>query len=131
MAITANPEINKYAINKFSSQFGENGAFRLVTTEEMNDPTNNPIEGLFSHVDDFVSLSETARKFPKIHEVMLNGKDHYNELIEFTNKDKDIIPLFIKDSHGEFEIISSYSKDAHKAEKGYELVYLGKSIELK
>jgi len=131
MAITANPEINKYAINKFSSQFGENGAFRLVTTEEMNDPTNNPKEGLFSHVDDFVSLSETARKFPKIHEVMLNGKDHYNELIEFTNKDKDIIPLFIKDGHGEFEIISSYSKDAHKAEKGYELVYLGKSIELK
>lgn len=130
MALTANPEINKYAINKFSNQFGENGAFRLVTQEEMNDPTNNPHEGLFSHVDDFVSLSDTARQFPVIHEIKLKDKNHYNQLIEFTNKDRDIIPLFIKDSHGELEIISSYSKDAHIVEKGFELVYLGKPIEL-
>ncbi len=131
MALTGSPDINKYAINKFSSQFGENGAFRLVSPEEMEDSSNNPKEGLFSHIDDYASLTETARQYPVIHEVKLNSKDHYNELIEFTNKDMDIIPLFIKDNHGELEIISSYSKDAHAVEKGFELVYLGKPIELK
>ncbi|NNE31035.1 MAG: sodium:proton antiporter, partial [Winogradskyella sp.] len=30
MAMTGSSEINKYAINKFSKQFGENGSFRLV-----------------------------------------------------------------------------------------------------
>ncbi len=131
MALTGSSDINKYAINKFGKQFGENGAFRLVTKEEMNDLSNNPKEGLFSHIDDYASLAETARQYPVIHEVKLNDKDHYNELIEFTNMDKDIIPLFVKDVHGELEIISSYSKDAHSVEKGFELVYLGKPIELK
>ena len=131
MALTGNPDINKYAIDKFSKQFGENGAFRLVTPEEMNDASNNPKEGLFSHIDDYTSLTETARQHPIIHEVKLKDKEHYNALIEFTNKDKDIIPLFIKDTHGELEIITSYSKNAHNVEKGFELVYLGKPIELK
>ena len=131
MALTGNPDINKYAIDKFSKQFGENGAFRLVTPEEMNDSSNNPKEGLFSHIDDYTSLTETARQYPIIHEVKLKDKEHYNALIEFTNKDKDIIPLFIKDTHGELEIITSYSKNAHNVEKGFELVYLGRPIELK
>ena len=128
MALTGNPDINKYAIDKFGKQFGENGAFRLVSSDEMNDTSNNPKEGLFSHIDDYASLTETTRLYPIIHELKLKNKEHYHELIEFTNGDEDIIPLFIKDTHGELEIISSYSKDAHIVEKGYELVYLGKPI---
>jgi len=128
MALTGSPDINKYAIDKFGKQFGENGAFRLVSSDEMNDTSNNPKEGLFSHTDDFGSLTETARLYPIIHEFKLKSKEHYYELIEFTNSDNDIIPLFIKDTHGEIEIISSYSKDTHIVEKDYELVYLGKPI---
>jgi len=47
MALTGNSEINEYAINKLGDQFGENGAFRLVSSDEMNDPEKNPDEGLF------------------------------------------------------------------------------------
>ena len=130
MALTGSPDINTYAINKFKKQFGENGAFRLVAPEETNDPSNNPKEGLFSHTDDYFSLTEIARKHPVIHEVKLKNKEHYYELIEFTNDDKDIIPLFIKDKQGELEIISSFSKNGHIVEKGYELVYLGKPISI-
>jgi len=130
MALTGSPDINKYAIDKFGKQFGENGAFRLVSSDEMNDTNNNPKEGLFSHIDDYASLTETARLYPIVHEVKLKSKEHYHELIEFTNGDKDIIPLFIKDNHGELEIISSYSKDAHIVEKDFELVYLGKPINI-
>ena len=63
---------------------------------------------MFSHTDDYVSLTEQV-KYPIIHEIELNDKHTMKSLIEITNNDKDIIPLFIKDADGELEIISSYS----------------------
>ena len=128
MALTGSKDINNYAINKYGTQFGENGAYRLVTSEEMNDPTNNPKEGLFSHTDDFELLTQTARKFPQIHEITLKDKSHYDELIEITINDKDSIPIFLKNTNGELEIIPSHSKGLNKIEKGWQLVYLGKLI---
>jgi NhaP-type Na+/H+ or K+/H+ antiporter len=130
MALTGSADINKYAINKFGKQFGENGAFRLVTEEEMNDPTSNPIEGLFSHTDDFELLTRTVKKYPAIHEIEITDEAHFKKLIEITINDKDSIPLFVKDANGELEIISSYSLEGYNIDKGYQLVYLGKPIEL-
>ena len=130
VALTGNSDINKFAINKFSKQFGENGSFRLITVDEMNDPKNNPKEGLFSHTDDFISLTEVARNFPEIHEFEIKDGAHYEKTIDLANKDKDIIPLFLKDALGELEIISSYNKDVKEIKKGFQLVYLGKPIEL-
>ncbi len=128
MALTGSPDINKYAINKFSDQFGENGSFRLITINEMQNPTNNTKEGLFSHTDDFILLTEVARKFPEIHEIEINDKVHYESLIEQTNNDNDIIPLLVKDKTGTLEIISSYNKAIENVAEGYKLVYLGKSM---
>jgi len=130
MALTGSSDINKYAINKFRTQFGENGALRLVTEEEMNDSTNNPKEGLFSHTDDFVSLSRTAHKHPSINEIEIKDKSHYESIIEITINDENIIPLFFKDTNGELEIISSYSKNKNEFTSGCKLVYLGKRIDL-
>ncbi|WP_242092458.1 cation:proton antiporter [Aestuariivivens sediminicola] len=126
MALTGNPDINKYAIGKFGDQFGENGSFRLVTTQEMLDSTNNPKEGLFSHTDDYNSLMELTDKYPSILEIDLDNKEHYLKLIDITNNDKDMIPLFVKDLEGELHIISSYNLDVEVIEKGFKLVYLGK-----
>ena len=128
MALTGSADINRYAIDKFSEQFGENGSFRLITIDEMNDPDNSPKEGLFSHTDDFIQLSEVARKFPKIHEIEINSREHFEKLIEITNNDEDIIPLLVKDKKGVLEIISSNNKAIAHIEKGYKLVYLGKRI---
>ncbi|PWH83955.1 cell shape-determining protein [Algibacter marinivivus] len=130
MALTGNPDINKYAINKFSKQFGENGAYRLVTTKEMLDDTNNPKEGLFSHKDDYSTLLELTREYPSIQEVDLEDKTHYDELIKISNNDPDIIPLFVKDNEGEFHIISSYNLEFENIEAGYQLVYLGKPFDV-
>lgn len=130
MALTANADINKFAISKFQDQFGENGSFRLVDSEEMNDPQNNPREGLFSHTDDYVKLNETARKYPKIHEIELNDHEHYEGLIEITKAADYIIPLFLKKPDGELAIIPAYSKEFTDITKGYKLVYMGKELEL-
>lgn len=126
MALTGSSDINEYAINKFSQQFGENGSFRLISVEEMSNPENSPREGLFSHTDDFIKLTDVARKYPKIHEIEIKDRAHYEKLIEITNKDEDRIPLLVMDKRGVLEIISSYNTAISKVEKGYKLVYLGK-----
>ena len=128
MALTPSKDINKYAINKFKNQFGENGAFRLINSEEMNDPNNNPEEGLFSNSDDFYSLAEVLKTYPDIQEITINDEAHYEELIGITEQDKSIIPIFLKDTGGELHILSANGDDTSKYGKGYQLVYLGKPI---
>ncbi|WP_445383609.1 cation:proton antiporter [Robiginitalea sp. IMCC43444] len=130
MALTANSDINTYAIEKFRSEFGENGSFRIVSSDEMADPENNPEEGLFSHTDDFIKLMEATRKYPAIHEIELTSEEHYHGLIELTKKDDDIIPLFIKTPSGSLEIIGSFSNKVQEIREGFKLVYLGKMFDL-
>jgi len=130
MALTGNSDINKFAINKFQRQFGENGAFRLVNTDEVNDPENNPKEGLFSHTDDFIQLMDTVRKHPTIHEIDLEDKVHYDKLIDITQEQRDVVPLFTKAPNGSIEIIPANSKDFSPKGEGYKLVYLGKILEV-
>ncbi len=128
MALTGNTEINQTAIEKFQNHFGEHGSFRLVSSDEMTDPENNPKEGLFSPTDDFIKLTETARKYPQIKEIKLNSQEHYSGLIEITKTDPDIIPLFVKDKQGELSIIPSHSQEV-EIEQDFILVYLGKTLE--
>ncbi|MFD0977258.1 cation:proton antiporter [Salinimicrobium gaetbulicola] len=128
MAMTANSDINRTAIIKFKKQFGEKGSFRLISSDEMSDPETNPAEGLFSHTDDYIKLAEVSRKYPKIHEVLLNSRQHYEGLLEISKTDPDIIPLFVKTEEGELEIIPSHSSEV-QIKEGYLLVYLGKKIQ--
>ncbi|MEZ4968421.1 MAG: sodium:proton antiporter [Flavobacteriaceae bacterium] len=130
MALTGNSDINEYAIETFKKEFGEHGSFRLVNSDEMNDPQNNPIEGLFSHTDDFITLTEAARNNPVIHEIELKGREHYEGLIEITKADKDIVPIFIKTLDGDLKIISSFSKNFQDIVEGCKLVYLGKQLKV-
>jgi NhaP-type Na+/H+ or K+/H+ antiporter len=130
LALTASNDINRYAINKFGKQFGENGSYRLVSVDEMRDSDNNPHQGLFSHTDDFTTLSNVVRKFPSIQEIELKDKAHYESLIELSNSDKEIIPLFIKNAEFEITIISSYNKDAQDIGENWHLAYLGKPFDV-
>ncbi len=127
MALTGNKDINSYVIDKFRKQFGENGSFRLISSEEKNDSENNPIEGLFSHTDDYNKLNDIVNLFPTIHEMILDSKEHFDTLIDLTNKDKDIVPIFIKNKAGNLEIIPAFNGDL-TFEEGSSFVYLGKKI---
>jgi len=128
MALTGNSDINKYAIEKFKKQFGENGSFRLVHADEMHNPESSPKEGLFCHTDDFIKLMETAREYPSIQEIDLKDQAHYDNLIAITKADKHIVPIFLKTPDGTLEIISSFTKEFHAIKKGYKLAYLGKKF---
>ncbi|SMC39686.1 cation:proton antiporter [Cellulophaga tyrosinoxydans] len=129
MALTGNSEINKFAIHKFAKLFGENGAFRLITDDEINNPENNPKEILFSPTDDFIKLTEAVRQYPTIHEIQLTSIDHFNNLIELSKEDPFIIPIFLKLPDGDLKIISSSNDELENITEKYKLVYLGKRIE--
>ncbi len=130
MALTGNPDINQFAINRFKSQFGENGSFRLVNADETNDPENNPKEGLFSHTDDFIKLMEAARNYPVVHEISLKGPEHFRGLIKLTKEEDHTIPIFLKTADGDLKIISSFSTETQNITEGSKLVYLGKVFDV-
>ena len=130
MALTGSPEINEYAIDRFKDQLGENGSFRLVSADEMNDPEKNPKEGLFSQNDDFIKMMEVTRRYPALHEIELKNANHYKKLINITKEDDEIIPVFLKASDGKISIISSSGGNSESISDGSKLVYLGKMFDL-
>lgn len=130
IALTGNADINQFAINRFEKEFGENGAFRLITSEELNDPNYTPKQHIFIKTDDFISLAESTRRYPAIHEMELRDKEHYQNLIAVSEKDIDIIPLFLKDEAGELHIIANIDKDEEEFTEGWKLVYLGKPFDV-
>jgi len=129
MALTGSKDINNYAIEHFRNQFGESGFFRLITPDEIDDPSSIPKEALFSPTDDFNSLTEVSRKYPKIHEMDIKNRAHYEALIEQTNSEEDSIPLLVKDKKGILEVISSHNKAIENVDEGYKFIYLGKALD--
>ncbi len=129
MALTGSNSINEYAISKLKSHFGEEGAFRLISSEEMRDPKNNPVHGLFSHSDDYINISEVVRDYPFINDIEITSPEHYEKLLDATRKEIKTIPLFIKDHDDEIHIIPSES-DQIPVESGYKMMYLGKKLSI-
>lgn len=130
VALTGNSDINEFAINKYKKEYGSNGAFRLITSEELNDPNYSPKEDIFIQTDDFISLTETTRKYPAIHEIELRDKAHFESLIELSGRDHNIIPLFLKDETNDLHIIANIEKDDEEFTEGWKLVYLGKPYDV-
>lgn len=127
MALTGSDEVNDYAITKLSPFFGEHGAHRLISKDEMRNQTINPEIGLFSSTDDYINLNEVVRDFPKINEIKIDSKEHYLTLITKINDEKKSIPIFIKDNSSGIHIIDSYNID-EEVFKDNVLMYLGKTI---
>lgn len=130
IALTGNSDINQFAINKFGKEFGQNGVFRLITADELSDPNYVPKEHIFIQTDDFISLTETTRKHPAIHEIDIQDKKHYESLIDLSEKDENIIPMFLKDELDVLHIISDVDVENEKFTEGWKLVYLGKPYDV-
>ena len=128
IAMTGNPDINKYAIEKFQEEFGENGSFRIVGTEEINNPENAENYTLFSTTDDFVRFLEAVRMSPAIREIALKDSKQYTELAEKARNSPGIVPLFLKSPDGVLHIIPSFFRESGEITEGFKLVYMGNSL---
>ncbi|MHA7844024.1 MAG: cation:proton antiporter [Winogradskyella sp.] len=127
LALTGNADINRYAVEKFGSQFGENGSFRLASKAELENSSISPEDGVFTLSDDFNNLMEVTEAYPEIHEVAVKDLESYNNILNQIKSDSDQIPLFLKTSKGEIHIIPSLDDDVEKEiDSKSLLVYLGK-----
>lgn len=130
MSLTGNSEINKYAINRFRKQFGEHGAYRLISKEEMDNTARLPKEGLFSATDDFINMTEVSRKYPTINEIGINSSQEYKAIAKVIADDPEMVPLFVKRKDGTLEFISSFVQELDlNSFDSCTLVHLGKPIE--
>jgi NhaP-type Na+/H+ or K+/H+ antiporter len=126
LALTGGGAVNKYAIDKFAHIFGENGAYRVISTEEMKNGNVKPSKELFTHKDDFLNLSEVVRDFPLVNEVKVDSEQQYQKLLKEITDEPQAIPMFLKDNKGFIHIISSLNEI--NIEKDNILVYVGKTI---
>src|SRR5690606_26724850 len=125
IAMTGNDEVNRKVIERYRSTFGENGAFRLMGSEEHRDDAL--AHELFSSTHDYVGLTEVARNFPSIQELPIDTKSKFLKLLGYINEEDSAVPLFIKDEKNHIDLIDN-PKEMKIAENSY-LVYLGKPID--
>jgi len=127
MALTGSTEVNEFSLQRFKKEFGENGAFRLITSEEIDRPEKIIPQSLFSDTADYRKLMDVASVFPIVNEIKLQSARHFNQLKRNLETSETAVPLFIIDFNGTLHILSS--KENIPVEKGYKLVYIGKSID--
>ncbi|PPK84647.1 sodium/proton antiporter (CPA1 family) [Neolewinella xylanilytica] len=126
LALTGSNDVNAYAIRRYEDIFGERGAFRLITAEEMKSRgATEDSAHIFSHADDFINLSEAHREAAKIHEHELYSQRELLDLLVIAREEKYSIPLFIKSPDGQLNPIP-YDVESIDVDSGnYSLVYLG------
>lgn len=128
MAMTGSAEVNQYALDNLKKDYGENGAYRLTSVNELQNPESHNADNLFSQNDDFINLLEVARDYPHITELEVADSENLMRIIKRMNEQEKAIPLFMKRAEsGEFDIILAGMETKEiSVEEGDKLVFLGK-----
>ncbi|MEM0517467.1 MULTISPECIES: cation:proton antiporter [Aequorivita] len=127
LSMTGSDEINKQAINRFGQYFGENGTFRLMTSEEMKQKQNISAKELFSYTHDYTRFTQVAQDFPSIQEIPVENHNQFLRVLNIIGENPDAIPLFLKHDNGFLDLLNSPSE--LEVEMGSSLVYLGKPMD--
>jgi NhaP-type Na+/H+ or K+/H+ antiporter len=127
MALTGSTDVNAYAMNELKSEFGENGAYRLITISELREPELIGPNALFSKYDDYINLSEVARDYPNIEVVEIKNQNHLDQLILASNEDDKVVPLFVHALSTDIKFINPV-KQTFSFEEGDKFVYLGRKM---
>lgn len=128
IAMTSSTEVNEYALRKHRNNFGEMGAFRLISPAEMKmERSSLPEEGIFSYSDDYLNINEVVRDYPFIHEQPVNSNDEIAELFDQMRLEAKRLPLFIKQGDGFINVLPS-DLSSIEIEEGTELIYMGKAL---
>ncbi len=124
IAMTGSDEVNLYATDKYQERFGENGTYRLMTTQELQNPAvgiNH--RAIFSPTTDYINFSEVARDFPEVHEVPISDLKQLNDLIAELDSSRDTIPLMIQ--NGETYSFVPANREEEGIKSGDTLIFMG------
>ncbi len=126
LALTGSNDVNEYAIRRYEDMFGERGAYRLITSDELKASTPpEDREHIFSFADDFINLSEAHRESAVVHELPLSGQAELAGLLQEAKRENYSVPLFLKSPDGTLQMIPHDISTVSVEEGGYQLVYLG------
>lgn len=128
LALTGSASINEYIIEKLGDTFGEKGAYRLISANEMK--SGKHPEEVITKNDDYLNISEVVRDYPATNEIVIKNHEHYLNLIKNVNRELHAVPVFLKDKEGTIHIIASLN-EGFKANEGDILVYFGKELQEK
>ncbi len=127
IALTGSDEVNKFAIKNLSKIFGEHGAFRLASAEEVKGKDFENKNLFFTPKDDFINLSEAVRDFPIIHEISINTEKEYKVTLQKLHNQLESIPLFIKSNDDNIYLLSEFESKGISPKEST-LVYVGDKI---
>lgn len=126
LAISGSDAVNQFALQKFSKDFGEHGAYKLATSKELKKATPKDKEGFFTPNDDYINLSEAYRENPEIITAKVANEKEYNNMLTVLADEEKSIPLFVEKGKGIY-LIAEFEKLKEKKEN-LTIAYLGKSI---
>ena len=121
-ALTGNEEIDKYAVRKFKSQFGENGAFRLYRADEVKS-SNSSDKALLFGVEDLLRVETVGKDFSITENTVLNEEDLIEKLSSI-NKEKNKIPLFLRDENNQLNFLDDLTFEQQFFKKNQLLVVM-------
>lgn len=125
-AFTGSNAVNEYAISKYKEQFGENGYYKLVNEDEVDQLTAESKNHVFSHVDDYIRISEVAREYEFMHEQPVKDRAVLDKYLQQLNNQMSSIPLFLK-MDSTIEVITDLDPGMLIGD-GAMLVYMGKEV---
>ncbi len=129
MAMTGSTDVNNFVCNKYQKTYGEQGNFRLISSDEMKKaPSDISDMSLFSPKDDYINLIEAARDYPSMHEIAIEDQGHFVETMSRINGIDQSIPIFLLNAEGKFRMIPANFENV-EIEAGSKLAYLGKEME--
>ena len=129
LAFTGSDEVNAYALDRYEDIFGERGAYRLITVDELKGRQEAPDKNIFSYQDDFITLSESDRESSEVREAGFTDSSGLLKLISHANADMEISPIFIKYPDGSLNTIPRDPATLELVAGGeYHLVYLGREL---
>ena len=126
IAMTGSDTVNEYAINSFTKNFGEHGSYKIASSIEAENASDDERKNFFTPKDDYINLSEAYRENPIINEVKIESEDEYNNILELLALEEKSIPLFVENEKGIYLIPEIEKENMAKAD--LRLSYLGKNI---
>ena len=127
IALTGSDAVNKFALKNLATTFGEHGAFRLVSSDEVKSQNFEDKNQFFTPKDDYIDLSEAVRDFPNLYEIPIHSDKNYKETLEKLHMQLKSIPLFVKTADNNIYILSEF-KSKKFPKKDAVLVYVGQKI---
>jgi len=127
IAMTGSDTVNQYALNNLTKEFGEHGAFRLASAEEVKSQNFEHNNLFFSPQDDYINISEAVRDYPDIYEVPINSDEEYQSTLEKLHNQLESVPLFVIANDKNIYLLSEFESKGLSSEKS-KLVYLGNKI---